>query len=129
MQLEFINLIVPVRTINEKYPSGLKGYLNDHGSKLGRVTWYDDHLVRGGGVMDSDMMEGLIAQWSRMGFQATEWVGGKEVWKDFCVVDSLGISLYDCDWLTFGSASRSAWLVGTEAGQVVGRNDFTWRTP
>lgn len=131
IQLEFINIIVPVWTINEKYPSGWVGYLNDYGIKLGRVAWHDDHLVRTAGVMDPDMADGLIAQWSRMGFQATEWVGGKEVWKDFCVVDSFGVSIHDCDWLTFDSASRSASLTGTEAGRVVGRNDFPrgGRTP
>lgn len=127
IQLEFINVIAPIQTIWEWYPSGWAGFLRDHASKLGRVAWYDDHLVRVGGAMEPAMVEGLIAHWTQSGFQATERVCGNEVWRDFCVVDSFGNSLHRCDWLMFDSASRTVWLAGTSPGRVVGRDDFQRR--
>ena len=120
IQLEFMNLIVPVQIIEEKYPGGWDGCLRDHARSLGRVVWYDDHLFRTG-AMDPDLMDNLIVKWTRLGFESTEMVGGKTVWKDFCVVTSCGVSRYDCPWLESDPESRSAWKTGTDPGDTINR--------
>jgi len=123
VRLEFINLIVPIKIIEEKYPGGWSGCLRDHAKSIGRVVWYDDHLFRTG-AMDPEMMDNLIEKWTRqLRFIATEVVDGKVVWKDLCAVDWFGCQ-HDCDWAVFDSALRAGWLKGTESGEVVGRDRF-----
>jgi hypothetical protein len=121
IQLEFLNFIVPVQVIEQKYLGGWAACLRDHSKSIGKVAWYDDHLFRTG-TMDPDLMDNLIAKWIRLGFEATEEIGGKVVWKDLCVVTSYGVSQYGCPWIVVDIASRTAWLKGTEAGEVVGRD-------
>ena len=47
--LEFIDFIVPISTIREKYPGGWEQCLKDHSPLLGGRVWHDDHLLRNGG--------------------------------------------------------------------------------
>jgi len=122
VRLEFINLIVPIRTVEEKYPNGWSGCLRDHAKSIGRVVWYDDHLFRTG-AMDPEMMDNLIEKWTWMGFTATEVAEGRTVWRDLCVVDAFGFSRHQCPWLLVGGAERVAWL-RDERGEVVGREQF-----
>ena len=124
MRIEFINLIVPIKIIEKKYLGGWSGCLRDHAKSIGRVVWYDDHLFRTGS-MDPEMMDNLIEKWThQIGFKATEVVDGQVVWKDFCVVDSFRYSRHSCDWLEFEPTMRTAWLRGTDLGEVVGREYF-----
>lgn len=123
VRLEFINLIIPVQAIEVKCPDGWSGCLRDHTKSIGRVVWYDDHLFRTG-AMDPEMMDNLITKWTRLGFEATEVVDEKVVWKDFCVVDSFRYSRHSCNWLTFDPTMRAAWLRGTDPGEVVWRERF-----
>jgi hypothetical protein len=44
--LEFIDLIVPISKIREKYPGGCEACLRDHEHLLGGRIWYDEHLFR-----------------------------------------------------------------------------------
>lgn len=123
IQLEFLNFIVPVQVIEEKYSGGWDACLRDHAKSIGRVVWYDEHLFRTG-AMDPDLMDNLITKWTRLGFDATESVGNSVIWKDFCIVASYGVSQYDCPWIVVDPAERSAWLMGTVHREIVGRDHF-----
>src|SRR4051812_21544345 len=123
IELEFINLIIPVQVIEQKYPGGWDACIRDHAKSIGRVVWYVDNLFRTG-AMDPDLMDNLITKWTRLGFQATESIGNAVCWKDFCMVTSYGASKYDCPWIVFDSAERIAWLRGAEAGEIIGRDHF-----
>lgn len=122
VQLEFLNLIVPIRTIRNRYPKGFEGCLHDHAKSIGRTAWYDEHLLRTG-AMDPEVMDKLVENWVGHGFTATELNGGKTVWADFCVVDAFGRSLHGCEWIMVDGVKRIAWLRGAEVGIVVGRGN------
>jgi hypothetical protein len=124
IQLEFINLVVPVRTIVELYPGGWPSFIADHAKRLGRTVWFSSSLVRAGGAMESEMADALIARWTDLGFTATEAVNGRTQWKDFVLVDAFGRSLYPCSWIMVDGAERLAWLRGGDPGGVVGRENF-----
>ena len=79
---------------------------------LGRVTWFDDHLVRSGGAMDPEMIEIWIEKYAELGFDVTEMAEGKTVWKDLCIVDASGFSKYDCPWIKVDGSERIAWFTG-----------------
>jgi len=121
--LEFINFVVPIQRIQEIYQGGWDAFLDDNSRSIGKVTWHDDHLFRTG-TMDPDLMDDLIAKWTKLGFVATELIEGKQVWKDFCVVTSYGVSQYNCPWITVDPARRSAWHSGMEQGDTIGREHF-----
>ena len=55
IQLEFINLIVPIDTIKAKYPGGWEACLEDHKDAIGGRIWYDDYLFRDGAMSPMDM--------------------------------------------------------------------------
>ena len=46
--LEFINLIVPIALINQKFPGGWEKCLEEHKHLVGGRVWYDDHIKRWG---------------------------------------------------------------------------------
>jgi len=123
VQLEFLNFIIPVQVIEQKYSGGWDACLRDHAKSIGRVVWYDKFFFRTG-TMDADLMDNLMEKWTKLGFEATEVVDGKKVWKDFCVVTSYGVSQYDCPWIKVDPAARVAWLRGTEQGEAIGRDHF-----
>lgn len=123
IKLEFLNLVVPRQRIEKVYPTGWSGCLSDHAKSIGRTIWYDDHLFRAG-AMDPEMMDNLIAKWTRLGFKATEVTDEKTEWLELCVVNSLGFSQHQCRWLVVDGAERIAWLHGTERGDIAGREQF-----
>ena len=120
VMLEFIDLIVPIETIRERYPGGWEACLEDHEPFLGGRVWHDDHLFRDGTMSPRDM-EALVGQWVGRGFQASEVREGQTIWKDLCVVESMfGGPTRDCDWLVVDREQRVAYLQGTDPGEVVG---------
>ena len=124
VQLEFINLIMPISVLEEKYGEGLQGYLKEHSRSIGKVLWHDDAVVRVTGAMDPEMIDIWIEEWSKLGFQPTELIEGKTVWKDLCIVDSNGFSEHDSRWIVVDGAERIAWFRGTEPGETIGRDNF-----
>jgi len=123
IQLEFINLIVPMQRICDVYPGGWDGCQRDHANSIGRVVWYDDRLFRTG-AMDPEVMDNLIEKWTRLEFDATEVVDGKVVWKDFCVITAYGQSEHLCPWIEVHPAGRAARHRGTELWKVKGRENL-----
>ena len=120
VMLEFIDLIVPIATIRQKYPSGWDACLDDHEGVLGGRVWHDDHLFRDGTMSPRDM-EILVDHWVGLGFQALEVRDGQTFWKDLCVVESMfGGATRKCDWLVVDRGQRTAYLKGTDPGKIVG---------
>jgi hypothetical protein len=74
--------------------------------------------------MDPEVIDIWTENWTKLGFEVTEMVEGKTVWKDLCIVAASGFSDHLCSWIVVNGAERIAWLAGTEAGTVVGRDNF-----
>ncbi len=119
--LEFIDFIVPIAVICEKYPGGWEQCLKDHERLIGGRVWYDDHLLRDGAMSPNDI-ESLIDEWTELGFQPMEEIDGERRWKDVCVVESIfGGPTLPCEWLAIGEDGRSAYLKGTDPGPTRSR--------
>lgn len=123
VQLEFINLIVPVQRIKDLYPGGLDACLHDHAKSIGRIVWYDEFLFRTG-AMAPNGIDLLIQKWGGLGFNATRVMDGKVVWCDLCSVNSFGFSRHQCEWIEVDGAKRIAWMRGVDPGEVVGRDSY-----
>lgn len=121
--IEFVSLVIPIPCIKEKYPGGWDEFIADNTQRIGKIVWYDNHLCHADGTMDSGDIDYLIEKWTDLGFDATEDIDGKTVWKDFCVFSSFGGSDHICTWLCLDPCRRIAWLAGTEPGLVVSRKD------
>jgi len=95
--IEFINVVVPVSVLEEKYTGGLDGYVQDHG----RSTYCcDGHLTRVG-FMAPPLVGEFIEELEQKGLQPLE---GKR-WKDVAVVDQLfRRPTAPCDWIHVGVA-------------------------
>lgn len=104
---QFINFIVPIETIEAKYPGGWAQCLRDHAHLLHGRCWHDDFLFRDGAMNPIDMKT-LANRWEEMGFQITKEVDGKTMWADFCVYEEIFGSAYECDWLIEASPGTVA---------------------
>ena len=126
IQLEFIDFIVPIATIKEKYPGGWEQCLRDHDYAIGGRIWYDEHLFRDG-AMNSMDIKSLVEHWQSLGFitHVTNEKGEPTKWLDVCVCESLlgGVTL-ECDWIEYDSISGGAYLAGTSPSKLIGRKDF-----
>ena len=122
--LEFIDFVVPITRIREKYPGGWERCLRDHARLLGGRVWYDDHLFRDG-AMGPAGIEAVVDRWAALGLEPRMVRGGKQVSHDICVVVSMfGGPTMPCEWLTFDGKQRIAYLTRTEPGKVVGREGY-----
>lgn len=119
--LEFIDFVVPIALIRQKYPGGWAQCLQDHERLIGGRVWFDEHLLRDGAMNPADI-ESLVDEWTSLGFQPTAEVDGQRIWQDCCVVESmLGGPTLPCDWLELSEDGRSAWLKRTQPGENKGR--------
>lgn len=116
--LEFINLIVPIRLIEVKYPGGLEQCLRDHEALLGKRVWRDEHLWRDG-AMNGMEIGLLIEMWQLKGLKATRKKKGVDQWADMCVVETFFGEDLNCAWLALDHRGY-AYLRGSEPGLVVG---------
>jgi hypothetical protein len=62
VQLEFINFIVPIKVIKQKYPGGWEQCLKDHEDLIGGRVWFDEHLLRDGAMNPLDISY-LLEEW------------------------------------------------------------------
>lgn len=123
---EFIDFIVPIRTIKEKYPGGWDQCLKDHDYSIGRCIWYDEHLFRAGAMSPMDI-EHLVEDWKSKGFHThDEDADGNPIkWVDVCVYERfLGGSTLECDWIDYDEESGGVFLKGTNPGNLITRADF-----
>lgn len=122
---EFINLIVPIKTIQAKYPGGWNQCLKDHKNLIGGRVWYDKHLFRDGAMSPMDIKY-LVDRWRNLGFHThDEDQSGKPIkWIDVCVFEGLfGGSTVACDWIAYDNEVRGAYLEGAEIGNLIGRGN------
>ena len=70
-------------------------------------------------------IESLVEKWMSLGFQPTAEVDGQRIWQDCCVVESmLGGPTLPCEWLELSEDGRSAWLKGTQPGEIKWRQKW-----
>jgi hypothetical protein len=120
--LEFIDFVVPIQTIRNKYPGGWEQCLREHAYLIGGRVWHDEHLFRDG-AMNPEDIKILVERWIALIFEAFDFRNGKQFWKDICVIESLfGGPTLPCDWIIYDRDKRIAYLKGTEPGVVIGRN-------
>ena len=118
---EFIDFIIPIQTIRDKYPGGWEQCLKDHENLIGGRVWYDEHLFRDGAMGPADI-ESLVEQWEAMGFEGIVESDNQQYWKDMCVFEGLfGGATLPCDWIDFDRENRTAFLKGTEPGEIACR--------
>ena len=55
IKLEFFDIIIPIKTIQKKYPGGWNQCLKDHDGDIGGRGWYDEHLFRDGAMSPNDI--------------------------------------------------------------------------
>ena len=116
---EFIDFIVPIDTIRNKYPGGWEQCLIDHKHLINGRVWHDKYLFRNGAMNPMDI-QSLVECWEAMGFEGIVEKGGKKYWKDMCVCEGVfGRTTLECEWLVIDRKTRSAYLKGTEVGEVV----------
>lgn len=95
--LEFIDFVVPIALIRQKYPRGWEQCMQDHERLIGGRFWFDEHLLRDGAMNPADI-EALVEEWTSLGFQPTAELDGQRIWQDCCVVESmLGGPTLPCD--------------------------------
>jgi hypothetical protein len=121
VRLEFINLIIPIHTIEENYPGGFSSYKIENLDMFGRRLWHDDHLFRDG-AMDPMSAESLVRFWSDQGLEPFEQREGRKSWKDMCVVEGMfrGLTL-PCEWLEYDRENNCVFLKGTDKGAIIGK--------
>ena len=124
--LEFIDFIVPIKTIEEKYPGGWKHCLEDHEHLIGGRVWYDEHLFHDGAMNPMDI-ESLVDIWKALGFNTHEEdENGRPIkWIDVCVYERMfGGATIKCDWIDYDAQLDGVFLKGTNPGELIGRWDF-----
>jgi len=118
--LEFINLIIPRDRIKAVYTGGWEQFVSDRQAAIGGRIWFDDHLMRDGAMSPGDMGL-LIDLWTSIGLKPIGEKDGQKFWKDCCVVDTIFGATLPCDWIEFTEDGRSAFLNGTEPGELATR--------
>lgn len=91
--IEFLSVIVPVRTIEERFRSGMVGFREKCGEPPS-----DGELVRMGAMNQIDLLE-IVHALERGGMKGTYWRNGREHWLDFCVVDRCSGPTLPCEWI------------------------------
>jgi hypothetical protein len=123
--LEFINFIVPISSIRQKYPGGWQRCLEDHGEVLGATVWHDAHLFRDGAMNGRDI-EAIAKYWQSLGFKLRIKKRAAALqWADLCVVSAFAAApTLPCPWIEIDATRQCAFLKGAEPGAIVGRSIF-----
>ena len=116
LKLEFINVIVPIRTIREKL--GQEAYERRY-SLVDETTWHDEYLFRDG-CMNGHDLDGMLEEWEGHGLELTEVVDGVKQWKDLCVVHSRRGPTGPCPWIEYDPLKNVVWMKGTLPGEPIG---------
>jgi hypothetical protein len=108
---ECLNVIVPVGTLEERYPGGVKGY---ELSCPNQTFCRDQHLTRVGFMSPADL-ERFVASITTSTALTLRDEGG---FVDIAVVDMIGGPTAPCSWLEFDDLDGcpQCWLTGTEPG-------------
>ena len=100
IKLEFINLIIPRKVIEEKYPGGWRQCLFDRQKNIDcGADWYDEHLYRSG-AMNPMQIDFMLADLEKKGLKLYKGKGKFCKWNDVCVVDTCSNkSTFPCNWI------------------------------
>ena len=122
--LEFLDFIVPISVIKEKYPGGWEQCLTDHEPSIGQCIWYDKYLFKSGAMNPMDI-KSMLERWTELGFEPYEEIDGKRYWKDLCVSEVMfyGRTTLPCQWFEFDRKEKYGYLKGTEPGKISNRNN------
>lgn len=120
VELEFINFIVLISLIEQKYVGGWRQCRRDHRRAIGRRIWYDEYLFRDGAMGQWDI-KSLVDEWTAKGFEPFDESSGIKKWKDMAVVDKFAGLTLPCDWLEISKIDNSLYLKGTIPGKICTR--------
>lgn len=120
--LESLNLIIPIRVIESKYPGGWVQCREDHGLKASPshfgACWHDGELFRDG-AMNAFDFEMLVDRWKALGLKATKRRQGKAVAGDYCLYSRFSASpVHPCQWLQIDKEQGIATFVPDGDTQV-----------
>ena len=117
---QFINFIVPIKIIEEKYPGGWTKCLEDHANLIGGRVWYDNHLFHDGAMNPKDIGS-LVEEWTAMGFECTGEKDGQKYWKDGCVYEAMfGGPTLPCNWIESDATNSYVSLKGAPVCKLAG---------
>jgi hypothetical protein len=122
--LEFINLIIPIALIRDRYPGGWEACLRDHTPVLGKRVWYDEYLFRDG-ALSPDEVKARMEGWAILGFEPMHREGGGWRWEDLAIVDcAAGGATMPCHWLDVDLSDQSASFAHAPRTSLITRRNF-----
>jgi hypothetical protein len=114
--LHFINVVVPISIIEDKLKVDFDEFYENYSEG---IKFHDKYLFATG-AMGSEHIEQIVKYFESKGLITIELIDSKEHFKDLCVVEVLfGGPTRPCNWLEFNSRESSAWLKGTEKGELI----------
>ena len=101
--IEFLNLVVPIKTIEANYPGGWSRFCKDNEISVSNPdpALTDGELLRVGG-MDRSALLMAEGDMTDMGLKGFTEKSGKKFWKDYCIFSDLESVKDTCDWLVAG---------------------------
>lgn len=120
IRLQFINLIIPVSTLERVLAPDESGFLRSQDPLLGEMVWRDAYLCRVEGAMNWGDVDEMAARWEARGLQGLVGASPRQWWKDFAICASRRGPTFPCDWLIYDAADDCVFLAGTPKGEVLG---------
>ena len=98
IELAYINLVIPIRNIEQHYCGGFEQYKKDNEGKME----HDDYLVMKS-AMTMEEIESFAKECEDFGLVGIVEKQGVKQWQDFCIVDI--IPALPCEWLEHDGTS------------------------
>ena len=94
VQIECLNMIIPITVIEKKYPGGWKQYQHDNEFNAAESddNFTDGELLRLG-AMNSFSIYLIVSEWEDLGLKGYVRAGKKKKWRDFCLCNAFDLSL------------------------------------
>ena len=93
MELNYMNLIIPIEKIEKYYPGVFEQYKRDN--KNDRIE-YDEYIVMKSAMCMEDI-ENFAKEFEDLGLVGVLEKDGTQCWQDFCIVDV--VLTHPCDWV------------------------------
>ena len=108
IKLEFINLIIPKKTIEKKYPGGWEQLSFDRQINLDcGADWFDEDLYRAGAMNDMGI-DIMLSELEKKGLKLYKGKGKLRQWNDVCVVYNFSDKpTLPCDWIDIRGSMAS----------------------
>ncbi len=103
---EFIDIVVPIDRIDEKYPGGFAAFKRENAQMFGGRLWHDRFLLRDGAMSPADAQY-AVQSWEKFGLIGQTSINGQLHWGDVCVVESMfGGPTLPCAWIRYDPERR-----------------------